>query len=540
MLSHSECGYSTTRLTTRQRTAKEIEKHTETVSRNLMMLIPPLLKKFGPVPDAATSVLRLEQLMKLDVFQELRQSTAYASLLDDINRQFLTHADESVLREASAAILHAKTFEELDEVTDQKVGQLKDEAVTALVNAVRGKDLAKGKFSDASLTELINTVRRLEYIASITNCVEIMETPSATSSSTKAAAVRPIEVLMNLLLRGASVDELEEELMIHTMKTLEYYFMWKISAIAEIDDTTELNIDELIVRRDAAMARIGGILEMRSKVDPVRVAAAATLMGLATLFIAAAARGTVGDTEIATKLGAIGRPLEQPLQELLLTVFDAVEKTFAKAARKTLEPDEHAAPEDVDADEEEEEARSEADESAVLAHEQRLCEITGKIVLAVLARAVDEEVFRKRLARNVGILGPNYREIVAHLNSGSDDIPKKVPGKRGRKPRPYADEVVVGSDAEEEHEDAEPQGGRAADEKQEEEEVEEAEAEVEVEEEEEHHDEIVELEEEDVKVLIEIESDNESEPDPEAEVPPDGGGDEDEDEDMPDVADEWL
>lgn len=493
------------------------------------MLIPPLLKKFGPVPDAASSVLRLEQLMKLDVFQELRQSTAYASLLDDINRQFLTHADESVLKEASAALLHAKTFEELDEVTDQKVGQLKDETVTALVNAVRGKDLAKGKFSDASLTELINTVRRLEYIASITNCVEIMETPSATSSSTKAAAVRPVEVLMNLLLRGASVDELEEELMIRTMKTLEYYFMWKISTIAELDDTAELNIDELVVRRDAAMTRIGGILKTRSRVDPVRVTAAATLMGLATLFIAAAARSAVGDTEVATKLGALGIALEQPLQELLLMVFDAVEKTFAKAARKTLEPDEHAAPQDVDAEEEEEEARSEADESAVLVHEQRLCEITGKIVLAVLARAVDEKVFRKRLVRNVGVLGPNYREIVAHLDSGNDDTPKKVPGKRGRKPRPYADEVVVESEAEEEHEDAEPQGGKVADEKQPEEEEEEAE------EEEEQHDENAELEEEEEKV-IEVGSDNESEPDPEVEVPPDGGGDEDED--MPDVADE--
>ena len=57
--------------------------------------------------------------MKLDVFQELRQSTAYASLLEEINRQFLTRADESALKEASAAILHAKSFEELDEVTEQ-------------------------------------------------------------------------------------------------------------------------------------------------------------------------------------------------------------------------------------------------------------------------------------------------------------------------------------------------------------------------------------------------------------------------------------
>lgn len=505
---------------------KEIEKHTETVSRNLMMLIPPLLKKFGPVPDAASSVLRLEQLMKLDVFQELRQSTAYASLLDDINRQFLTHADESVLKEASAALLHAKTFEELDEVTDQKVGQLKDETVTALVNAVRGKDLAKGKFSDASLTELINTVRRLEYIASITNCVEIMETPSP--------AVRPVEVLMNLLLRGASVDELEEELMIRTMKTLEYYFMWKISTIAELEDIAELDIDELVARRDAAMGRIGGILQTRSKVDPVRVTAAATLMGLATLFIATAARSAVGDTEVATKLGALGRALEPPLQELLLTVFDAVEKTFAKAARKTLEPDEHAAPQDEEPEEEEDdddrEAKTEADESAVLVHEQRLCEITGKIVLGVLSRAVDEKLFRKRLTRNVGVLGPNYREIVAHLDAASDDMPKKVPGKRGRKPRPYADEVVIGSDGEEEHEDPEPQTRKPADGKRPDGEEDEQD---EQDEDEDENAELEEEEEDEKRREVEVESENESEPDPEAEVPPDGGGDEDED--MPDV-----
>lgn len=497
-----------------------------------MMLIPPLLKKFGPVPDTASSVLRLEQLMKLDVFQELRQSTAYASLLDDINRQFLTHADESVLKEASAALLHAKTFEELDEVTDQKVGQLKDETVTALVNAVRGKDLAKGKFSDASLTELINTVRRLEYIASITNCVEIMETPSATAPAKGKTAVRPVEVLMNLLQRGDSVDELEEELMIRTMKTLEYYFMWKISSL---DDTAERDIDELVARRDAAVQRIGGILKTRSKVDPVRVTAAATLMGLATLFIAAAARPRKADSEAATKLGALGGPLEAPLQTLLMTVFDAVEKTFAKAARKPLEPDEHAVPQDEEEEEEETGTdRSEADEGAVLMHEQRLCEITGKVVLAVLAGAVDGAVFRKRLARNGAALGPNYREVVAHLERADDDAPKKVPGKRGRKPRPYADEVVIESDAEEEHEDEHVEPEKAAGEKKPEGDEEEEEEEHE-EEEEEHNDENAELEEEDGKGP-EVESDNESEPDPEAEVPPDGGGDEDED--MPDVVNE--
>lgn len=525
-----------------------------------MMLIPPLLKKFGPVPDAASSVLRLEQLMKLDVFQELRQSTAYASLLDDINRQFLTHADESVLKEASAALLHAKTFEELDEVTDQKVGQLKDETVTALVNAVRGKDLGKGKFSDASLTELINTVRRLEYIASITNCVEIMETPPATSAKgkSKTADLKPIEVLMALLQRGGSVDELEEELIIRTMKTLEYYFMWKVSSISETEDLADLDIDDLTLRRNAIMERVGGIIKNRGKVDPVKITAATTIMGLATLFIAAAARnekkkpaaegedGVVGDAaeEIAVKLSALGRKLDASLEEEMLKVFDALEKTFAKSSSRALEPDEHAAPEGVDdADTEADDAeKTEADESAVLLHEQRLCEFTGKLVLAVLAGAVDEAVFKKRLDRNVSKLGPNYREIVAHVNIGEEEV-KKVPGKRGRKPRPYPGEIINYSDDEEEggeeqeeHAEAEVEaeaGAKDSGEKKkkgqnvEEDEEDDEEEEGEEEEEEEHHDENADPEEEEKEA--EVESDNESEPDPEVGVPPD------EDEEMADV-----
>ncbi|KAI5840311.1 STAG domain-containing protein [Morchella snyderi] len=568
-----------------KRTAKEIEKHTETVSRNLMMLIPPLLKKFGPVPDAASSVLRLEQLMKLDVFQELRQSTAYASLLDDINRQFLTHADESVLKEASAALLHAKTFEELDEVTDQKVGQLKDETVTALVNAVRGKDLGKGKFSDASLTELINTVRRLEYIASITSCVEIMETPPATSTSTsakgkpKTADLKPIEVLMALLQRGGSVDELEEELTIRTMKTLEYYFMWKVSAIRDTaDDLADPDtIDDLALRRTAIMERIGAIIKHRAKpADAVKTTAATTLLGLATLFIAAAARtdkggarpaaaaaegedgGVVGDAadEMAVKLAGLARKLDPALEREMLAVFDALEKTFAKSSGRALEPDEHAAPVDDDDDDDDDGAgaggqgeegeeggegdKTEADESAVLLHEQRLCEFTGKLVLAVLAGAVDEGVFKKRLDRNVARLGPNYREIVAHLSLGEEEV-KKVPGKRGRKPRPYPGEIINYSEDEEEQEEHVEAGAAAgaaagakglADKKQkgqggDDDDDDDNEEEEEEEEEEEHHDENVDPEDEEKE--LEVESDNESEPDPEVEVPPD------EDEEMADV-----
>ena len=524
-----------------QRTGKEIEKHYEAVSRRLTKYIPPLLKKFGPDPDAAASVLRLEQLMKLDVFQELRQSTAYASLLEEINRQFLTHADESVLKEASAAILHAKSFEELDEVTEQKLSQLKDETVTMLVNAVRGKNLGKGKFSDASLTELINTVRRLEYIASITNCVEIMEEPPVASSGPKDR-LKPVEALIELLRRGGTSDELEEELIIRTMKTLEFYFMWKISTLADQEDA---DADQLATRGETVMERIIVITKTRKSIDAMKITSGGALLGLATLFIGAGARinagkpdrnGAANDDEadapeppeLAMRISALGMKLDKSVQADLLRIFETLEKSFANLALKALEPGE--SDESVE-DSEQQPPSEDRSESNVLLHEQRLCDFTGKLVLAVLSRAIDERVFKKRLARNKGRLGPNFREIVNHLEIG--DKPKVAPvvrKLRGRKeelsdvvvgeggdedveatPRPKAasSSRPVIEDAEDEAEDEEP--GEAAEEA------------------EEHDPE----EPEDPEKEAES-SDEESEPDPEAEVPPDG----DEDEEMPDVDDE--
>ena len=204
-----------------QRTLKEVEKHKENVSRSLMKFIPPLLKKFGPVPDACASVLRLQQLMNLEIFQELRQVSAYSSLLDDIIHQFLTHADSGVLKEASAALMHAKTFESLEETTDAKINSLKDSITSSLVTSVRGKTLATAKFSDAALTELINTVRRLEYLASINDVVEMLENPAPAASAKSHPDPPSIDILLDILTRGGSTDELDEELITHTLKSVD-------------------------------------------------------------------------------------------------------------------------------------------------------------------------------------------------------------------------------------------------------------------------------------------------------------------------------
>jgi cohesin complex subunit SA-1/2 len=460
-----------------------------------MTFIPLLLKKFGPVPDAASSVLRIEQLMNLDVFQELRQSAAYSSLLDEINRQFLTHSDEGVLKEASAALMHAKKFEDLEEVTEAKLGQLKDETVNSLGNAVRGKDPATAKFSDASLTELINTMRRLEHLSGITDCVEILETPFAATADKGA---NPVDVLMEVLKRGVTADELEDELALHTLKSVAFYFMWKVAGFnsARNDEIENEDVGALVDRRKKVVARISTLLAKREDADNVKIAAASTLLQIAATFAASS----------VPRLAELSKPLDKQTQDQIMTVFDAVEKAFAKGRGKRLEPDELAEPED---DEDEAQAsEDEADESTQLMLEQRLCEFASKIILAALGQVLDPKPWKKRLARNQLALGPNYKEVVNYLDRASVGRPGVRRGAQQKKtPQPAPQQVkrsaekVVESDNEEEE--------------QTQEEEEDAEEHGEEHEEGEHGG---------------SEKDG-SEPDPEAELP----ADEDQDEEMVDV-----
>ena len=395
--------------------------------------------------------------MNLNVFQELRQTAAYSSFLDELNRQFLTHSDQGVLKEIAAFLRHAKSFVDLDEVTDPKLAQLKDETVSPLGSTVRGKDVAVAKFSVAASIQLIGTVRKLGYLLSITDCVEVMEAPilvppaaSNQQPQQNSAPLKPINILLDLLGRDPSYDELEQELMVCVFRAVNYYFMWKIAGLNRVnDDVDELDLERVLSRKDLVFGRISTILEKRDQVDWIKTAAASTILDLVTLFISAP----------TLRISSVTKPLDEGVQTHIMVVFDALEKSFAKRCGKKLEPDEHAPPEDS-ADEDDGDGDSgddgnngdggggggssasgdvDAIQSAQLVLEQRLSEFTSKIILAVLSNAVDQKTWRKRLARNQTRLGPNYKEVVNYLDRASVGRPgarRKARSKKAPAPAP--------------------------------------------------------------------------------------------------------
>lgn len=496
--------------------AQEIQ---ERVALHLAQFLPRLLRKFGANPTTAAIVLRLEHLLNLDIFEELRQdSTTFAALLDDINKQFLTHVNQDVLTEASNAILHARSFGNLEEVTEGKLQKLWSETINALRTLVSRKESGRG----FAISDLSNTVSRIANLASISDCVSIFETEARSSSSSKKGASgtskSPAEILTHIISddyanedRGSS-----HELVTASIKALTFYNMWLVRSLRTSLETNT-PISTLPDPTPFASALLS-VMQSRppsssSRIDTLRLAAAGAYLDLHTLYASlrhVTPKATTSKpspskptttttppnnkptkrthhhqpTTIPDTLHALIRPIPPRAQTTLLSIFAKAEKDFAKCSRRKLEPapssttdNVHSEPEsedesdDEDSDDEDEEV-DEKKKTQLLLAEKRLCEVAGKVVLAVLAAVFPDsnnppdahdtntphpdnnKIVKTRVLSNRTRLGGNFAAVVAFLDEPAlpphQPQPKKPKSKRMPKGGKKVVELSSGDEDEEE------------------------------------------------------------------------------------------
>lgn len=439
---------------------QQMEERKESNAHNLSQIIPQLLNKYGAVPDAASAVLRLEHLVNLDLIQDLQKGVAaYSDLIGNINKQFLTHSDKNVLSEATLAFLHARTSDELKEAMESKVQELWDDTTDTLRNLASSNNLDESQsLSTNVLTTLSNTVVRISNLASVSDCASILETiPSGSSSKQDRAQEAPVDVLLTLAKRGLreeEVDEdaqtLEKELIMGSFRTLLVYFMWKIQTIvaslASASATLDENFfDSLTERRESFVSILSAIMQQRTGIDDLRISATTTLLELQTTFATLRNAGSGKnsnvqnvDENILFQAKDLVREISPETGSLISRIHDAVERYYAKKSNRKLELAAEDEPLDseseigISSDEEDEgAAASDEDEDSTatrqarttLFAEQKLCQLTGRIVLAIVGRVLDATgpdvgKLKQKLLKNKSRLGPSYKEVLAYLESG--------------------------------------------------------------------------------------------------------------------------
>ncbi|OTA67189.1 STAG domain-containing protein [Hypoxylon sp. EC38] len=441
----------------------------------LAALIPRLLNKFGSQPAMAATVLRLEHFLDLEVFQQLRQNSAtYDKLLDEITTQFNRHVDQGLLNEAAAAFIHARQYEELEELTDNKLAVLWDNSLNSLRSIDKICELsARGNLDRATLTELSQTLMKISKLVTISDCVDVLETPGTSTDSDRPA----IGILTGIVHRGLltesneELDDPEDEIVAFAIKSCLFYFMWKVRRLRSIvesnEDISDGDVDQLVVLRKDFVTNLIQTFSSRGFNDDLRLFAVGVACDLCGLFVFL--RPIVQDPQ-ASKYRKL-RPLLEEMPPALITqeiipIFDAAERAYAKRAKKQLNDpvddddplDDELPPED----DEDEELTEQERFAAELKAEKILCELTGKLVLAILAKTIDHTgpdagKLRKRLNRNKTKLGNNYRDIVAYLDEdhlrelrgGKKKPAPKAKGKEAAKKPALSAELVIEDDDDE-------------------------------------------------------------------------------------------
>lgn len=440
---------------------EKIPELQEGTAHSLTQLIPRLLNKFGAVPEAASAVLRLEHLVDLDKIQNLqRDTTLYTSLLNDINRQFLTHSDHDVLAEASIAFLHARSSDEMKEAMENKVQELWDDMLDTINTIFQNRDVQNGSsISKNVLTDLSNTVARIANLASVIDCVSIIETsPTNMGKKRKQNSEAPFNILIHLAKRGLREEEsdeesqkLETELVVSSIKTLLFYFMWKVQDLsgAVKSGTAKYGtsyFETLSKSRDVFAATLTAVMQARKILDDIRFAAVTMFLDLQTLFgtlrnIGLHVKGgpEAVDEDVLFQTQGLAQEIIPSAQSLIAKFHDIAERSLAKKLKKEIRSslddedellesaqDLKDLPSDDDEENDESDEESTRDESATterlratILAEQRLCELTGKIVLAIMGRVVDSGSqrgkLRQKLLLNKSLFGNNYKEVVAYL-----------------------------------------------------------------------------------------------------------------------------
>jgi cohesin complex subunit SA-1/2 len=464
----------------------------EGAARRLAGLIPRLLKKYGADPKTATVVLRLEHVLNLGVFQELRQdSTVYAKLLDEISAQFNGHADKNVLIEASAALLHARGYEELEEVAENKMQSLWEDSTSTLRKLHKAGELSlRGGLRDKVLRELSHNLARLEQLASISSCVESLEADDGGGSDQN-----PISILVDVVARGQfeesndeALDALEDEVVLSAIRSTMFYFMWKTrdlnAAIEAGDEIADIDVDHVRDLQHTFITNLISTFSSRATLDPVRLLSAGTYLDLHVLFATLRPLQKVkskrtqknSSSDKYEHLQILVNEVAPEVQQELASIFDGLERQFAKKAkRKLAEPGDDEAPEDLeDSEEEDEEDVTDSErQSETLRAEQQLCEFTGKLVLAILAGVIDASgplkgKLRTRIQRNSKGLGPNFKEVLGYLDEPKSKMKKSHKSKAqqaatAKKAAEKSAEKVQEEDDDDPFMDVEPEEGTTED-----------------------------------------------------------------------------
>ncbi|KAK9468620.1 STAG domain-containing protein [Lipomyces arxii] len=384
------------------------------VSQELVPLIPQLLKKFSSDPETTASVLRLHNFVNMDAYQQLRQKSLFEEVFTSMCKLFMSFDSASIMREFVQALLHAQACDYVSDAVELHVKDLQDEVAGQIRASVDGvANVSEDILSAEQLASIKSWLVRMMHLIYVVDVTDSLEA--------KVADTCVVEILLTIMFR---VPESEEsDAMMAGISIMRFYVMWKVKkAIGNRSSAVLTDASETL---ETLVDRYERLVESGSSSLSVRHAAICAIVDVMTSVNVLVRKESV-------EFKGFVAQLSPRVQRTMMKVFGLEEKAYARATRVKLNPEVLDGENEVELEEEESEVdeevdgtveeEGEGDDPVMVASramkamdaELMVCELAGKIVIAVLSGSMDSK-YAERLMLNAKVLGPGYDRVVNEL-----------------------------------------------------------------------------------------------------------------------------
>ncbi|KAG0337400.1 hypothetical protein BG000_005471, partial [Podila horticola] len=167
------------------------------VGRFCVGVLPQLFLKYSVDSSRIRSVLVIPQLMPLTVYVDMRMTTAYEELVDEVIKVFKKHTDPSVLHTAAVTLRTIQGCEILRASHEPKIDSLSSQVIDAFLIATANNAYLDENASDNdTLLELRLTLNRLEHLIQGTDVT--VYKPRASEQDPYDALIKAIEQCKNV------------------------------------------------------------------------------------------------------------------------------------------------------------------------------------------------------------------------------------------------------------------------------------------------------------------------------------------------------
>ncbi|OXG45753.1 cohesin complex subunit SA-1/2 [Cryptococcus neoformans Bt120] len=215
-------------------------------TKTLIKVLPRLFAKHQGDVGRMTGILSIPGHMNLSLYLDMRMSSAYESLWDDISKQFLKYTSPTILTASISAIGHLVANSSLSSINEAKLSELQESLFASLRDAIGSEDVALVTLDDEQISHLEAIMLRITLLQRSMDLVDVMEDEEGQQSS-------GWDIICAFADRGKLGYKEEATMVDYAVQIIFLHVTWLFKRFSKEDAQDATKVDLLCTRRDTAL-----------------------------------------------------------------------------------------------------------------------------------------------------------------------------------------------------------------------------------------------------------------------------------------------